>query len=207
MTSAKDFRYVLRDSGRPNPLNPQHIAPWQVEESSLAFDSPWLRVRKDRVRTNRGNLTDYYVVERFDYTIVVPVTDDGQVVTVRQYKHGAGEVVRELPAGYIEDGEDALPCAFRELREETGYTAKRMEPLAVLFASPSASGHRAHIFLATGVSRIGGQALDANEKIAVEPMPFAQAINLAAANADFRDLGSTAALFLAWQRWTAADRP
>jgi ADP-ribose pyrophosphatase len=188
-------------------LNPQHIAPWQVVESSLAFDSPWLRVRKDLVRTNRGNLTDYYVVERFDYTIVVPVTDDGQVLSVRQYKHGAGEVVRELPAGYIEDGEDALPCAFRELREETGYTAERMEPLAVLFASPSASGHRAHIFLATGLSVRGGQKLDANEKIAVEPMPLAQAISLAAANADFRDLGSTAALFLAWQRWKATERP
>lgn len=177
------------------------IVPWDTLESSVAFSSPWLRVRKDLVRTNRGNLTDYYVVERFDYVIVVAVTAEAQVLTVRQYKHGAGEVIRELPAGYLEEGEEALVCAQRELREETGYEAAEIEPLGMLFASPSASSHRAHVFLATGLRLAGQQQLDANENIAVEPMDLREAVRVAVHNEDFCDVSSVSALSMAWQRW------
>ncbi len=176
------------------------IEPWTVLESSTAFDSPWLRVRLDRVRTNRGNTSDYYIVERFDYVMIVAVDEQEKVLTVRQYKHGAGQVIRELPAGYIDDGEDPLACAHRELREETGYVAATMEPLGVLFASPSFSAHRAHVFLARGLRRAGEQRLDENEKIAVEAMPFEAAVQAAAGNHDFRDVSSTAALGMAWIR-------
>ena len=176
------------------------IKPWQVLESSTEFSSRWLRVRKDIVRTNRGNITEYYVVDRFDYVLIVALTADSQVLTVRQYKHGAGQVIRELPAGYIEDGEDPVVSAQRELREETGYEAAQIEPLAVLFASPSASSHRAHVFLATGLRHAGEQQLDANEKIVVQKIDFAAAVQAAVHNRDFRDVNSTAALLLAWHR-------
>ena len=177
------------------------IRPWEIITSSTAFSSPWLRVRKDVVRTNRGNLTDYYVVERFDYVIVVAVTEEARLLTVRQYKHGAGQVVRELPAGYLDDGEDPLATAHRELREETGYEASNIEPLGVLFASPSASSHHAHVFLATGLRRAGEQELDANEKIAVEEMDLETAVRQAVRNQDFCDVSSVSALCMAWQRW------
>ena len=176
------------------------IKPWQVLESSIVFSNRWLRVRKDICRTNRGNIVDYYVVERFSYVLIVALTPQSEVLVVRQYKHGAGQVVRELPAGYIEDGEDPLQCAHRELREETGYEAASMEPMAILFASPSAAQHRAHLFLATGLRRVGEQHLDANEKIAVEKMDFATAVRAAAHNQIFKDLSSTTALLMAWYR-------
>lgn len=178
----------------------REIRPWEIVESSTAFSSPWLRVRKDLVRTNRGSLVDYYIVERFDYVLVVAVTEHARLLTVRQYKHGAGQVVRELPAGYVDDGEDPLATAHRELREETGYEASNIEPLGVLFASPSASCHRAHVFLATGLRRAGAQELDANEKIAVEEMDFQTAVHLAARNQDFCDVSSVSALCMAWHR-------
>ena len=179
------------------------IEPWKVLESSIAFSNPWLRVRKDIVRTNRGNIADYFVVERFDYVLIVAITPDSEVLMVRQYKHGVGQVIRELPAGYIEDGEDPLLCAHRELREETGYEAAEMEPLAVLFASPSAASNCAHVFLATGLRQVGEQRLDANENILVEKMDFAVAVQCAAHNPVFQDVSSTAALLIAWQRlWT-----
>jgi 8-oxo-dGTP pyrophosphatase MutT (NUDIX family) len=188
-------------------LDTVEIGPWEVLESSTAFASPWLNVRKDIVRTNRGSITDYYVVERFDYVIVVPVSADGQVLTVRQYKHGAGQVVRELPAGYIEDGEDPLDCAQRELREETGYEAAQIKPLGVMFASPSASSHRAYVFLATGLRKMGLQQLDANEKIAVESLDLGEAVGAVLRNEEFRDLNSTTALLMAWHHLQRACEP
>jgi 8-oxo-dGTP pyrophosphatase MutT (NUDIX family) len=176
------------------------IEPWEVLDSNVAFSSPWLKVRQDLCRTSGGNTVDYYVVERFSYVAVVALTPDSEVLVVRQYKHGAAQVVRELPAGYIEDGEDPLECAHRELREETGYEADHMEALGVLFASPSASSHRAHLFLATGLHEAGEQQLDAAESILVEKMALRRAVQAAARGQVFQDLTSAAALLMAWHR-------
>jgi hypothetical protein len=75
-----------------------------------------------------------------------------------------------------------------------------MEPLAVLFAAPSAASYRAHLYLARGVRRVGEQALDDNEKIEVEAIDLEEAVRAVASNRIFQDLSSTAALLLAWQR-------
>lgn len=179
-------------------MDKPEIKPWEVLRSSTVFTSPWLKVRQDLCRTNRGNLVDYYVLERFSYVAVVAVTPEAEVLVVRQYKHGVGQIVRELPAGYIENGEDPLACAHRELLEETGYKADKMEPLGIRFASPSASSHRGHFFLATGLHETGQQHLDAAENIAVEKMDLRKAVEAAASGKVFQDLTSTAALFMAW---------
>src|SRR5579883_2016805 len=78
--------------------------PWQVLSSSVAFDSPWFRIRQDRVRLPSGvELDDYYVLEQFDFLKVFAYTDDGQGVFVRQYKHGIRDVILELPAAFVHD--------------------------------------------------------------------------------------------------------
>jgi 8-oxo-dGTP pyrophosphatase MutT (NUDIX family) len=180
------------------------IAPWQVLLSSIVYKNRWLRVRRDRCRTNRGNLANYYVVERASYVMVVALTSTDDVLVVEQYKHGAGRVIRELPAGFIEPGEDPLACAHRELQEETGYHAGRMEHLATFVVSPSTSQHSAHVFLASQLEPAASQHLDPNERINVGTMPFDEAVDAVLHNHTLTDLSSATALLLAWQHRHAA---
>ncbi|MBI2864124.1 MAG: NUDIX hydrolase [Chloroflexi bacterium] len=168
---------------------------WEVLESEVVFANRWLRVRKDRCRLASGLIIDdYYVVERFDFVMVFAVTPDGRVVLVRQYKHGIGEVVCELPAGYIEPGEEPAQAAKRELLEETGFRARRILPVAVLYPSPALLTTRAHIFYCDDLEQVGAQSLDESENIEVEFVDLAELRQAIGRNELIRDCASLAAI-------------
>ena len=168
---------------------------WEVLESEVVFANQWLRVRKDRCRMASGVvIEDYYVVERFDFVMVFAVAPDGRVVLVKQYKHGAGEVVLELPAGYLEPGEEPIEAARRELLEETGFRAGRIMPVATLFPSPSLLTSRAHIFYCDDLEQSGGQSLDESEDIEVEFVELADLRQAIGRNDLIRDCASLAAI-------------
>jgi 8-oxo-dGTP pyrophosphatase MutT (NUDIX family) len=137
--------------------------------------------------------------------MVVALTDEGQAVLVRQYKHGCGQVVCECPAGYIHAGEDAAAAAARELREETGYEAAALEPLASLFASPATMPHRMHLFLARGLRVAGRQALDPAEDIEVLLVNWDELMARVRRNEMVVDAASVAALHLAAARLGEAE--
>jgi ADP-ribose pyrophosphatase YjhB (NUDIX family) len=108
---------------------------WQVLAAQTLLDrSPWLRVIAQSVRLPSGLvIPDYLLAPSRDFSLVVAVTADSQVLLVRQYKHGLGRVVLDFPAGYQDTpDEEPLACAQRELREETGYSAGRWTPLGAL---------------------------------------------------------------------------
>jgi len=88
------------------------IEKWKLLDSELVLDDKWYRVRKDTVEIKPGKVVDDYYLGIFnDIVLIVALTADQQIPLVRQYKHGAGEILTELPAGYMDDGEEPLAAA------------------------------------------------------------------------------------------------
>jgi ADP-ribose pyrophosphatase len=142
---------------------------WRVIASSYIVDTRFLRLRKETIELPDGTIIpDYYVRDSRGFIIVFALTGDDRVVLVRQYKHGIGRELIELPAGAIDPGEDPMQTAIRELAEETGYAARSMELVRSFVTDPTNSNSIAHLFLARGASIAGKQNLDPTESIAVE---------------------------------------
>ncbi len=142
---------------------------WQVTASSYVIDSPYLRIRRDRIKLPDGTvIDDYFVRESRGYVIVFALTPDRRVVLVRQYKHGVRKVLLELVAGAIDEGEAPHETAVRELAEETGYTAERVEFVRSFVTDPTNADTVAHLFFARDASKTREQHLDVTENIAVE---------------------------------------
>ena len=121
---------------------------WEQLGSELVFDDPHYRVRRDRVRLPSGRVVDdYHVGVLEDYALVVALTAGGDVVLTRQWKQGVRRATLELPGGKLDEGETAVEAAARELREETGFVAPRLELLASLDVDTSKAANRGHVFL------------------------------------------------------------
>lgn len=142
---------------------------WTVEASRVVHHDRWITVRADDCRTPAGvAVAPYYVLEYPDWVHVLAVTDDEQVVLVRQYRHGLGAPCWELPGGAVDAGETAAMAARRELREETGYAADALEPLLSTSPNPATHANRYHAFLARSATRSGPPAPDAAEELELE---------------------------------------
>lgn len=160
----------------PLPDDPQ---PWQVEQSEYIHREPWFTVRKEAIRmAGGGYIPDFYILEYPDWVNVVAVTTTGQLVLIRQYRHGVGGVHYELCAGCVDPGENALEAAQRELLEETGYGGGNWQPLMTLSANPSTHANRNYSFVALGVEKLQEQDLELTEEIAVRLVSPAEALAL-----------------------------
>ena len=115
------------------------------------------------------------IVEHADGAAVVAVDDTGQVILVRQRRPAVGRHLLELPAGLVDPGETPRACAGRELQEENGLVADRLEPLASFYTSPGFTTERLHVFAARGLrpGRAGG---DPDEQVEVVRLPLADAL-------------------------------
>lgn len=106
-----------------------------------------------------------------------PFSADPQILLIRQYRHAANEFIYEIPAGKLDGNEDPRVCAERELREETGCTAERIEHLYTFYTTPGFTDERIHAFMATGLSR-GAVAHEADEYLSVETVTLSAALEL-----------------------------
>jgi ADP-ribose pyrophosphatase len=139
---------------------------WKVLASHNAFDHRWYVVRRDTLQLPDGTvIDDYFVSVRADVVVVVAVNRSGQMIVVRQYKHGIREVTLEFPAGTFK-GEAPEAAALRELEEETGYLPGRIEYLGRCFDDASKNTNTVHMFLALDCEPRGQQKLERMEKAA-----------------------------------------
>ena len=129
----------------------------------------------DKVSLPDGREATREIVEHSGGVAIIPVDADGSVYCVRQYRYAVGEHLLEVPAGKLNEGEDPLECAVRELSEETGLEAAEWTYLGYTLASPGFCDEALHMYLARGLSR-KEQHLDEDEFLDVVTMPFGQLV-------------------------------
>ena len=142
-------------------------------ESERVYEGRLVSLRKDRVMLSSGRETTREVVEHGDCVAVVAVDSEDNVVLVRQFRMPVDRVLLEIPAGRIEPGEKPDESAQRELEEETGYVAGKMEQLGGFYSSPGYSTEFLHLFLATDL-KSGPARPDEDEIIEVAVTPLRQ---------------------------------
>ena len=141
---------------------------WKTLSSEYISNHIYFTARKDRCQREDGAIIDpYYVVELPTSATALPLTEDGKIVLVKQYRHPIDEVILETPGGFIDKGEDFATGMKRELLEETGYSFSHIEPLGRVAANPGLLNNYTELFLATGGKKINTQQLDHNEEIEI----------------------------------------
>jgi 8-oxo-dGTP pyrophosphatase MutT (NUDIX family) len=143
---------------------------WKILSSEYLFSDLWFKVRKDRCESPSGKIIDpYYVYEFPEWVTAVPVTEEGKIIMVRQYRHALGETCIEIPGGCVDDTDKNFEEAIaRELLEETGYSFSTYDFIGKTSANPSTNNNLMHMFLARGGKKVAKQKLDHNEEIEVE---------------------------------------
>ena len=152
---------------------------WKEEGRKTVFRSPIFDVEERSCRSPDNKLKTFTVLDTRDWAIVMPELNtqaSPSFIMVRQWRHGARELSLEFPGGVFEKGEDPEAAAARELREETGYLAKKMEKLGVFNPNPAIMSNRVHFFLARDLEVPGAQELDDDEYVEVEAVPLEEII-------------------------------
>ena len=157
---------------------------WKTEKSETLLDTPWVKVRRDRVvLPNGAKMDDFYAITIRDASAVVALDEGGNLILKREYRYCYDRELLEIPAGAFNDGEtDPLAVARRELLEETGYVSDDWEYLGPTVESSAKLTNFMHIFLARNCRKVALQQLDATEELTVELVPLSKAVDMVMTN-------------------------
>lgn len=151
-----------------------------MEEKTLAseyrFKGKIMNVRVDSVDVG-GRASMREVCEHCDGVGVLPITDDGKVILVSQFRYPFGRVITEVPAGKVEPGEAHLTCGERELSEETGYIAGEMKYLGFAYPSPGCFTEKLHLYIARNLKK-GDAHPDEGEYVDVVEYDLGEAVKM-----------------------------
>lgn len=161
----------------------------ELEEKKLSseeiFDGVAIHLFRDEILLPNGNKGVREVVRHPGAVCVLPLTDDGQVIFVNQFRYALNKVTLEVPAGKLEKGEDPMEAALRELSEETGVEAKTIVPMGALYTTPALMDEIIYMYIATDLSQ-GEQHLDEDEFVNVIKIPLSKAVEMVM-NGEIRD--------------------
>jgi ADP-ribose pyrophosphatase len=149
---------------------------WRTLERNYLYRNPWCAFRVDEVLLPNGVTIEYGVLEGRGFASVVPITEDGKVVLVRQWRQPLSSFTLELPSGAVDKGEDPREAAERELFEEAGFRAVGLEHLVSIHTSTGRSNEVCHLFWCRAVRDPKGPRPEPTEFIRVVELPLEEAL-------------------------------
>ncbi len=166
-------------------------------ETQRIYEGREVNLRRDKIVLPGGRKTTREVVEHVDCVAIIAIDAEDNVLLVRQFRQPAGKALLEIPAGGIEPGEEPEDSALRELEEETGYRAAKLERIGGFYSSPGFCTEFLHLFLATELSQ-GQTGAPEDEIMEVVRLPLREAAELIASGeiCDAKSIAGFFALFL-----------
>lgn len=148
---------------------------WRCTGRRLLHSFRIFNLREDRYRLPRSDQeAPFFILESPDWVNVIPLTDEGEVILIRQYRFGLETITLEIPGGMVEGGLSPLETGRKELLEETGYASEDWEYLGYVHPNPAFLTNRCHTFLARGVKKVAEIDPDESEEIEVCSAPLEQ---------------------------------
>jgi ADP-ribose pyrophosphatase len=156
------------------------IKDWELIDSKVDRDYRVFRIKVDTSVSPRTNKPgEFYVIDTNDWVNVIPLTEDGEVVMIKQYRHGSKKITLEIPGGLVDD-EHPEKAALRELLEETGYQGNGVTYLGATNPNPAIFNNLCHTYLVENVKKVSGKNLDDDEDIEVIHVPLTEVPGLIA---------------------------
>ena len=151
---------------------------WELLDSQVDRDYRVFRIKTEESvspRTNRKGR--FYVIDTNDWVNVIPITEEGKIVMIRQFRHGSKEITLEIPGGLVDEA-DPEAAAVRELLEETGYRGDKVTYLGSTNPNPAIFNNLCHTYLVEGAKKVSDLNLDVDEDIEVELRPLSDISDL-----------------------------
>lgn len=150
------------------------IKPWPRTSSRILAECRIFNLHESTTESpETGKAHQFYFIETADWVNIVPITDNNEVVCIKQFRHGNQQITIEIPGGMVDPGEDPAVSAARECLEETGYQCDKVQSLGVIAPNPAVFDNRVHTYWARGAKPVGDIQNTATEKTEVLLIPLA----------------------------------